>query len=59
MSNYRLHYLDPSGKFIRADRIPSGSDSEAVEEAYTRFLPVRSELWTDGRLVAKFPPHRP
>jgi len=56
MSAYRLRFLDPSGKFIRADRIESGCDREAVAEAYDRRLRVRSELWLGSRLVAKLPP---
>jgi hypothetical protein len=56
MTEYRLRYLDPSGKFIRGDPIFSGADPDAVEVAYDRRLPVRSELWHGPRLVAKFPP---
>ena len=58
VSDYRLHYMDRSGKFIRADRIDSASDGDAIDAAFERRLPVRSELWNDGRLVAKFPPNR-
>ncbi|MCL6728998.1 hypothetical protein [Sphingomonas hankyongi] len=58
MTDYRLHYLDPSGKFIRSDRIDCHSDPDAIDAAYERHLPVRSELWREGRLVAKFPPSR-
>ena len=58
MSAYRLRFLDPSGKFIRADRIESECDREAVAEAYDRRLRVRSELWLGPRLVAKVPPMR-
>ena len=55
---YRLQFLDPSKKFIRADRIEGNCDSDAIEIAYHRDLPVRSELWQGARLVAKFPPKR-
>ena len=58
MAVYHLHYVDPRGKFVHADRIDSASDSDAVEIAYEKHLPVRSELWLEGRLVAKFPPNR-
>ena len=58
MSDYRLQYLDRSGKFIRADRIHCDNDPDAIDVAYDRRLPVRSELWREGRLVAKFPPRR-
>jgi len=58
MSTYRLRFLDPSRKFIRADRIDCASDQDAVERAYERHLPVRSELWKDDRLIAPFPPSR-
>jgi len=60
MSAYRLRFLDPSGKFIRADRIECRSDRDAVAAAYDKRLRVRSELWLGPRLVAKLPPvHRP
>jgi hypothetical protein len=58
MAVYHLHYVDPSGKFIHADRIHCSSDPDAVDAAYDRHLPVRCELWRDGRLVAKLPPNR-
>jgi len=58
MAVYRLRFLDPSGKFIRGDRIDSACDRDAVEAAHGRMLPVRSELWLGPRLVAKFPPLR-
>jgi len=60
MSAYRLRFLDPSGKFIRADRIDSKCDRDALAAAHERRLRVRSELWRGSRLVAKLPPvHRP
>jgi hypothetical protein len=55
---YHLHYVDPRGKFDHADRIECSSDSDAVDAAYDRHLPVRCELRRDGRLVAKLPPNR-
>ena len=58
MSAYRLRFLDPSGKFIRADRIESRCDRDAVAAAHDRRLRVRSELWLGSRLVAKVPPMR-
>lgn len=58
MSDYRLRYMDPKGKFIRADLIESACDPDAVDIAYERRLPVRSELWRENRLVAKLPPNR-
>jgi hypothetical protein len=58
MAHYRLRYLDPSGKFIRADRVDCDSDPDAIDIAYHRHLPVRSELWRGTRLIAKFPPSR-
>jgi len=58
MADYRLQFLDPSGKFIRADRIHCDCDGDAVDVAHDRQLPVRSELWDGARLVAKFPPNR-
>ncbi len=57
MAVYHLHYVDPRGKFVHADRIDCSSDSDAVDVAYDRHLLVRSELWRDGRLVAKLPPN--
>ena len=57
MAVYHLHYVDPRGKFVHADRIECSSDSDAVDAAYEKHLLVRSELWLDGRLVAKFPPN--
>jgi hypothetical protein len=56
MTRYRLQFLDPSRKFIRADRIDGDSDADAIDIAQYRRLPVRSELWDGTRLVAKFPP---
>jgi hypothetical protein len=56
--SYRLQYLDRTRKFIRSDRIHCDSDAAAVEVASALHLPVRSELWRGGCLVAKFPPHR-
>lgn len=58
MAVYHLHYFDPKGKFVHADRIDCSSDPDAVDAAYQRHLPVRSELWLNGRLVAKLPPNR-
>ena len=58
MPVYHLRYVDPKGKFVHADRIHCSSDEDAVDIAYERHLPVRSELWLDGRLVAKLPPNR-
>jgi hypothetical protein len=56
MKGYRLQYLDPSGKFIRADRIHCDSDPDAIDAASQRRLPVRSEIWRGSRLVAKIRP---
>jgi hypothetical protein len=56
MSRYRLQFLDPSRKFVRADRIEGDCDADAIDIAQYRRLPVRSELWDGARLVAKFPP---
>ena len=58
MAVYHLHYVDPRGKVVHADRIHCASDSDAVDAAYERHLPVRSELWLGGRLIARFPPNR-
>ena len=58
MKGYRLQYVDPSRKFIRADRVDCHCDPDAIEAAYSRRLPVRSELWHGARLVAKFPPDK-
>ncbi len=58
MTVYHLHYVDPRGKFDHADRIDCSSDSDAVDAAYDRHLPVRCEIWRDGRLIAKLPPNR-
>src|SRR3954454_22312290 len=58
MAEYRLRFLDPSGKFIRSDRIHCFSDAGAVVAARERHLSVRSELWRGPRLVAKFRPSR-
>lgn len=58
MPDYRLRYLDPSGKFIRADHIDCASDPEAIDAAFYQHLPVRSELWDGRRLIAKLPPSR-
>jgi hypothetical protein len=59
MKGYRLQYLDPSGKFIRADRIHGDCDPDAIDAACGRRLPVRSELWRGSRLVAKIRPAAP
>jgi hypothetical protein len=56
MADYRLHYLDRSRKFIRADRVDAVTDEEAIALAELRRLYTRSELWKGGQLVAKFPP---
>ncbi len=58
MADYRLRYLDPTRQFIRADRIACDSEAEAIDAAYDRRLPVRSELWRGGYCVAKLPAHR-
>lgn len=58
MAVYHLRYMDPGGKFDHADRIECESDADAVDVAYSRHLPVRCELWIEGRLVAKLPPNR-
>jgi hypothetical protein len=58
MPKYRLRYLDPLRKFIRADVIEGHSDDEAIISARARQMAVRSELWDRGRLVAKFRPPR-
>lgn len=58
MAVYHLHYVDPRGNVVHADRIDCACDPDAVDAAYHRHLPVRSELWRDGRLVAKLPPNR-
>ena len=58
MAVYHLHYVDPRGNFVHADRIDCSCDNDAVDAAYDRHLPVRSELWLEGRLIAKFPPNR-
>ena len=54
MRKYRLRYLDPGRKFIRADVIEGRSDNEAILSARARQVEVRSELWDRDRLVAKF-----
>lgn len=58
MAVYHLYYIDPVGKFVHADRIDCTCDSDAVEVAYERHISVRSELWLNGRLIAKLPPNR-
>jgi len=58
MSEYRLQYLDRSRKFIRQDVVRATSDEEAVIMALSRRLSRRSELWKDGRLVAKLDARR-
>lgn len=54
MGAYRLQYLDRSGKFIRQDVVNATTDEEAIALAKNWRLRRRSELWADGRLVAKF-----
>ena len=51
---YRLQYLDRSGKFIRQDVVNATTDEGAIALAKNWRLRRRSELWADGRLVAKF-----
>ena len=57
VADYRLRYLDKSGKFIRADPINCDSDPDAIDFAYDRRLPVRSELWRGTQRIAQFPPN--
>jgi hypothetical protein len=54
VSDYRLQYLDRSRKFIRQDVINAVTDDEAIAMAKEWRLARRSELWREGRLVAKF-----
>jgi len=56
MAEYRLRYLDKSGKFIRADHIDCDSDPDAIDLAYDQRPPVRSELWRGANRIALFPP---
>ena len=45
MADYRLYYLDPSGKFAWAEVVQHRTDADAVSSVNARDLPVRSELW--------------
>jgi len=40
MSEYRLEYIDSGHKFVRADRLDAIGDSDAIEVACQRRLPV-------------------
>jgi hypothetical protein len=58
MGEYRLYCLNERGKFAKSHELEAASDSEAVEQARAMKLPVKCELWSRDRLVAKLPPHR-
>ena len=55
MPNYRLYRLDGAGKILSADWIEAESDQHALEEAKTRAVEGRHELWERGRLVSRLP----
>ena len=45
MAVYHLHYVDPRGKFVHADRIECPTVVFAVDDGYVKVLMLRFELW--------------
>ena len=58
MAEYRLYCLNDRGGFSKSHEIEAEDDSEALAKAREMKLPVRCELWSRNRLVAKLPAHK-
>jgi hypothetical protein len=57
MGEYRLYCLNDEGRFSKSHDIIAESDGQALDKAKVLKLPVRCELWQQGRLVATLDPH--
>jgi hypothetical protein len=57
MADYRLYCLNDAGGFSKSHDISADSDDEAIDKAEELKLPVRCELWQQGRFVATLDPH--
>lgn len=58
MAEYRLYCLNDQGGFSKSHEIRADDDTDALAKARAMKLPVRCELWSRDRLVAKLPPHQ-
>jgi hypothetical protein len=59
MSKFRLYCLDGANKITRAEEIDAKSDEQAIEIVRSKKLPVKCELWSRDRLVARIPIGKP
>jgi hypothetical protein len=55
VGEYRLYCLD-DGRFSKSHDIIADDDAHAIEKAEELKLPVKCELWQQGRLVATLDP---
>jgi hypothetical protein len=51
MSQYRIHFLDMSGKFIDAHEIEARTDGDALLVARRTEASTHCEVWARNRLV--------
>jgi len=56
MSDYRLYYLNPEDKIMKAEWLDANSDDEAIVWVRVMKLPFACEVWNRNRLVARMPP---
>jgi hypothetical protein len=57
MGEYRLYCLNDDGRFSKSHDILAADDDQAIEKAEELKLPVKCELWQQGRLVATLDAH--
>jgi len=56
MGDYRLYCLNDEGRFSKSHDINADSDRDAIDKAKELKLPVKCELWQQGRFVATLDP---